>query len=362
MHKEIDYIDHQYPKLNHDIEVDVLIIGGGLSGAISAYLFHEKKINIAVIERNRIVNKSINASTSIHQYEIDRDLKKLETYFDEIETFDAFLFTLESLYKLDDITEKLENNCDYIRRPSFFYTNIEEKNSKYCNEDKLNADNIRKEYIKNGFKLPLCSEILSYKSGVEVNPIKLTNEIFKYCTKHNIPIYGETAAYEFIIEDEGVIVVTKDSKRIKSKKVLITSNDDSSIFFDKPYTTLTRSLELMDGFYDLNDCPYTNLSTEDKVGFEITPNDINRIDNHYLAQYKYQIIEKREIEYHINGLYTNTNNEFPFIDNHKDYPNIYFNIGIGSDSLLYSLMGAILLSEKYLGIDNERLEFFKFSR
>ncbi len=396
-----DSIHHHFPKLDKDIEVDVLIIGGGVTGALSAYIFNEKEIDVAVIERGEIGSESTLASTSILHYEIDTDLKKLCSYLDEVQAIDAFRFTLEAVYKLEDIVNHLEDDCEFIRRPSFYYTNnkdqIDYMNAEYGmrKENGFEVEYIDEETNDNRFTFPFCSGILSYNSGAEVNPVKLTNALFKYCRNEVIPIYENTEAFELDIKDNEIIVTTKDQKKVICKKILMACGYDSLLFFDKPFYTMTRTfslatkpVETFEGWHGRSlikntEDPYIYLRTTkdnriiiggEDVDVKFNEEDtLNIKDNHPLAIYKYQLLEKKlnhmfpliknkEVEYRFNGLFIDSNDGLPYIDEHEEFPNIYFNIGIGSNGLLYGLMGAMLLSDKHIGIDNKRLELFKFTR
>ena len=44
----------KFPKLNHDINAQVAVIGGGIAGILIAYMLKEKGLNCVLIEANRI--------------------------------------------------------------------------------------------------------------------------------------------------------------------------------------------------------------------------------------------------------------------------------------------------------------------
>ena len=44
----------EFPKLKSDIETDILIVGGGLCGILTAYKFSKKGYNVVVVEKDRI--------------------------------------------------------------------------------------------------------------------------------------------------------------------------------------------------------------------------------------------------------------------------------------------------------------------
>lgn len=42
------------PKLEHDIDVDVLIIGGGITGISTAYHLTSQNLSVCLVEKNKI--------------------------------------------------------------------------------------------------------------------------------------------------------------------------------------------------------------------------------------------------------------------------------------------------------------------
>lgn len=62
---------HDYPTLDHSLDTEVVIVGGGISGALSAYYLTEAGIKCAVVDGRSIGQGSTCASTSLLQYEID---------------------------------------------------------------------------------------------------------------------------------------------------------------------------------------------------------------------------------------------------------------------------------------------------
>jgi len=66
-----------FPKLDHDITTDVVIIGAGISGALARYYLVNEGIDCVTLDARTIGLGSTSASTSLLQYEIDRPLCKL---------------------------------------------------------------------------------------------------------------------------------------------------------------------------------------------------------------------------------------------------------------------------------------------
>ena len=60
---------NQYPYLTKNIDTDVCIIGGGITGAITSYYFSKENISCVLLEKRRIAHLSTSVTTSLLQYE-----------------------------------------------------------------------------------------------------------------------------------------------------------------------------------------------------------------------------------------------------------------------------------------------------
>ncbi|ERJ12456.1 NAD(P)/FAD-dependent oxidoreductase [Haloplasma contractile] len=395
-----DIENNQYTKLEKDIDTEVLIIGGGVTGALTAYTFFEKGIDATLIEKGNIAMDSTLASTSILHYEIDTDLQRLKGFVGEDHAIEAFRRTLDAVYTLDRITDDLDDKCEFVRRPSFYYTNRHEDYEYVFDEYKVRKESGFDVDFLDGnddhekYSFSFASGIFSYNSGAEVNPVKLTNELLRHCYKKGMRIYEKTEAIEFNLENKEPMVVTRDGYKIKAKKIILACGYDTLAFVDQSLFNMTRTfvlstkpVENFEGWFSRSlirdaDTPYTYIrTTVDNriiIGGEditVTPNDHDKLymeDNHELAKHKYKILEKKleemfpsikdkDIEFKFNGLFVETDDGLPYFGEHDDYPNMYFNLGVGSNGLLYGLIGAEELVNYYLN-DEPIKPYFQFNR
>src|ERR1051326_6104650 len=71
-------IPYEYPKLLQNVRCDAVIIGGGISGALTAYSLTRAGIECIVVDARSIGLGSTCASTSLLQYELDIPLHQLK--------------------------------------------------------------------------------------------------------------------------------------------------------------------------------------------------------------------------------------------------------------------------------------------
>ena len=71
----------KYPIHRGKLEVDVVIVGGGITGAICAYLFAVAGVRVALVESKLVGHGSTVASTALLMQEPDRDFTDLTKRF-----------------------------------------------------------------------------------------------------------------------------------------------------------------------------------------------------------------------------------------------------------------------------------------
>ncbi len=54
----------EYPRLENDMQVDVVIVGGGITGITSAYLLTNEGLKVAIIESDKLLNGTTGHTTA----------------------------------------------------------------------------------------------------------------------------------------------------------------------------------------------------------------------------------------------------------------------------------------------------------
>ena len=104
---------NQYRYLTKNIDTDVCIIGGGITGAITSYYFSKENISCVLLEKRRIAHLSTSVTTSLLQYELDDNLSDLTEYIDLEDAIRAYNLGLIALDEIDKFIKEYGNNCDY---------------------------------------------------------------------------------------------------------------------------------------------------------------------------------------------------------------------------------------------------------
>ena len=116
-----------YPALEEDLSCDVLIIGGGSSGAQCAYYLADTNLDVVVIEKSKIGSGSTSANTALLQYSGEK------MFTDLINTFGAdyikrhLQLLKEAINEIEAASKNVTIDCEFNRRDTLY--------SASCTED-----------------------------------------------------------------------------------------------------------------------------------------------------------------------------------------------------------------------------------
>src|ERR1700712_827538 len=103
-----DGIVASYPSLDKDLDIDVAIMGAGISAALTAWHLRNKGLKVAVFDRRHAGMGSTAASTAFLQYEIDTPLTELSNYVGETNAVKSYELCRKAIYDIEDICKKLK--------------------------------------------------------------------------------------------------------------------------------------------------------------------------------------------------------------------------------------------------------------
>jgi glycine/D-amino acid oxidase-like deaminating enzyme len=110
-----------FPTLTRKLEVDVAVIGGGMTGAAIAWRFATAGIRVAVVEAARIGRGSTAASTALLMQEPDEDLGELMRRYGWRRARRMWQLSLAATRDCIDTLKRLRIPCDLERRDSIYY-------------------------------------------------------------------------------------------------------------------------------------------------------------------------------------------------------------------------------------------------
>lgn len=384
---------YSYPSLRNNIETDVLIVGGGITGSLIAHQCLKDGFQTVVIDRREIAHGSTSASTSMLQYEIDIPLYQLINQIGEKAAVECYKACLNSIDNLGKIVKQIESGCGFKKKDSLYFA-----------ASKKHVLWLRKEYVtrkKHGFPVKwLESEeiakryklvntyggILSEQGG-SVDLFQLTHDILAFNYKKGLAVYDKTDILKTIYTKNGVTVKTEYGNTIKAKKIIYCTGYECVELIKDKFVKLLSTYaivgEIMDYellslsdtlFWNTAD-PYIYMRTTDDNRLLIGGEDeeiINAAKRDSLLEKKSRDLENKltkilpELKFRTDfvwaGTFGQTKDGLPYIGEHPDFQNAYFVLGFGGNGITFSVIAMDMISDFLKKKSHHLSEYFKFRR
>lgn len=222
-----DEKDEKIQTLNQSINVDVLIIGGGITGISTLYHLKNSDLKICLVEQNIIGHGVTGRTTGKINYlqgTVYRDL--VNKY--SLEVAEAYLLSqLDAIKQIKRIIKKENIDCNFEKVDSYVFS------SKLKDINKLLEEKAILEKL--GIKVIDSQTKKGYAIGVTdtyvFHPLKYLRALKKICIEAGKEIFEKTKIYKIKKDQQLYICYTKDYV-IRAKKIIFACHYP---FFILPY-------------------------------------------------------------------------------------------------------------------------------
>lgn len=383
---------YNYPSLANDIETEIAILGGGISGALSAYYLTEAGLDCTVIDARSIGLGSTCASTSLLQYEIDTPLCKLKKIIGTDKAVRSYKLCAEAINKLEKIADKVGfKNFEY--RKSLYYA-VNKRHVSFLKEEyKERKENgfdvtyLENKVIKNEFQFNAPGAILS-QLGAQTDAYSFTHALHQYNIKNGCKVYERTNIKNIDHQKNKVVMTTTNKQTIKAKKLVYATGYEAVNFINKKIVNLESTYAIISEHSNQQQNPWKDnvliWNTEDPYLYMRTTTDgriivggrdepfYNPEKRDSLLSRKAKKLEKdfEKIfpqipfvpEFKWTGTFGSTKDGLPFIGSYNKMPNGFFSLGFGGNGITFSQIAGEINRDLILGNKNTNAELFGFDR
>ena len=381
-----------FPKLDHDAEVPVIILGAGISGALVRYYLAKAGIESVTLDERTIGFGSTSASTSMLQYEIDVPLYRLTEMIGREGAERAYKLCNNSIETLTEIAKELSFD-DFARRDSLYYAAYKKDVSWLKKEftarkeagfdvEWLEPDDVRKIY---GFES--YGAILSHH-GAMTNAYMFAHKLLQYkAGEKGYSIYDRTHASKIEHHQKGVTVITDDGFTVKADKIVYATGYEVVDFIEKDIVQLLSTFAVVSEQYNkpefwkdevliwntADPYLYMRTTTDGRVlvgGRDETFSDPRKRDKLLKKKARQLTADVNKLfpglnfipEFSWAGTFGSTKDGLPYIGPYSKKPNSYFALGFGGNGITFSVIAAEIIRDLLLGKKNDDVELFRFDR
>lgn len=206
--------DTDYPQLLKDTRVEVVIIGGGITGITTAQFLHQQGLNVAVLEAHKIGQGTTGHSTG-NLYDVtEYQLQELKNKYDTATLQKIIESRRQAVAFIEENITKINFDCDFERVPMYLFENDE---SIDIDKEKTIAKEIDLPFTDlsdSSFPFPY-KEAMVYPEQAQINPLSYVQQLAQHLSDDGCSIYENTHVSS-IEEDKSTKEIT-----IKTDKAVI---------------------------------------------------------------------------------------------------------------------------------------------
>lgn len=214
----------EFPTLEKDIEVDVAIVGGGITGITSAYMLSKRGVKVALLESGKLLRTTTGNTTAKISSQHGLIYHKTKNHLG-IEVARQYANANETAIKL---IEKMisENNieCDYSTESAYVYTNknslINEIEREAVTASSLGISAHFLEDIPLGFSVKAA---VRFDNQAQFHPRKFALGLLDKIEASGGLIFENTRVMD-VEENDECTLITDQNKKVKAKKVIVASH------------------------------------------------------------------------------------------------------------------------------------------
>ena len=382
-----------YPVLDEDVRADVVIIGGGITGALCAYAFAQSGLATVVVDARAIGKGSTCASTALLQYEIDTPLHKLVDLVGEKNAIRSYQLCAQAVARAEVIAQEIGAPSSFTRRPSLQYA------SKRSHRTAL----VREQAIRqaNGLPCTLLDDAASVRRALsfdapmalhtelaaEMDPVEFTHALHAHSIGLGCRVFENTTIVDHRDNGSGIELRTANGHLVRAKDLVFATGYESRDLLPADVVRLHSTYAMVSKAGTAAEpwpgkaliwetaSPYLYLRTapEDRIiiGGRDVPFRTPALRDALLERKTSALAQDfrdlmPDIPFHHEhawcGTFGSTKDGLPYIDNGPLDTHSYYALGMGGNGITFSVIAAEMIRDRILGRPNLDGLLFRFDR
>jgi glycine/D-amino acid oxidase-like deaminating enzyme len=353
---------------------DIVIVGGGMSGSLSALTLVEAGLSVAILDKRQMATGSTMANTGLLQYSNDIMLHELIDQIGENDAVRFYKLCYESVKNLEKVAKSLPFSPDFTERSSICFASTEDDVEKIKVEyETLKKHGFPCDYwdpkqlaIKMPFSKP--GALVTYEDAV-INPYKFVHGILDLIEQKGVHLFEFVEVNDVITVDEFVSIRTSAGE-FKSRQIVYTTGYETipvgkriGSDINRTFAIVTKPIKNFKKWYQEamiweTERPYLYIRTtpDHRIiaggldeNIKQAPQSLEYIENRAEKLNK-QLQElfphyKIEYDYSYGATFGESIDKLPFIGQHPTKEKHFYLLGYGGNGTVYSMLGSHILRD-----------------
>ncbi|QIH33727.1 FAD-binding oxidoreductase [Sphingobacterium sp. DR205] len=381
-----------YPALREDKVCDVLIVGGGITGALIAHQCISMGKKCVLIDKREIVNGSSAATTSMLQYEIDTPLYQLMELIGEEGAIASYEACSKAIDNIGLLSRKIGSKAGFRTKDSLYYASRKKDITWLKQEfDARKAAGFKVKWldedeIKTRYHLDKAYGGILSEQGASIDAFCFAHELLTHNVRHGLEVFDKTALISVKSNLRSHTAEVSTGATIRAKKIIYCIGYETVGVIPEKFVDLLSTFaivsevnpSLYQRYKDLliwnTSDPYLYMRTTDDGRFLIGGEDEEFRNPQKRDALIAKKTDKLERSFHkiFNrpfftdfswaGTFGVTKDGLPYIGEHKLFKNTYFVCGFGGNGITFSVTAMEMVAHWLENKKHPLSEWFRFGR
>ena len=238
-----DGLIQTYPKLDGDASCRVVVLGGGITGALVAHHLIEAGIETMILDKRDIASGSTSASTALLQYEIDTTLADLTDMRGADVASRAYLASRDAIDKLAAIASRLPDDTGFERKKSLYLAS-KKRHRKVLRKEwemrraiGIEVDWLDESDIAERFAFRRPAALLSHDAA-QVDAYAFTHALLRDACRRGLRVFDRTDVSGIEPASDGVTLTTADGCIVRADRMVFATGYETHAFLKRKVARL----------------------------------------------------------------------------------------------------------------------------